>query len=228
LEAVAEEGAAVGAEEVVLVAAELEVRERVGAVAADELAGIVTQLAGRKRPRRRKRPEDEVGAPEEQQQAGRPDGLVHAAELVAERDRAPPPEKRVARLAGDGPERSPPRRRDPDGEAAQQQASSGDQRGAAERRAKGDRVVPHAERAPAEPEQARGGEARRGLLEIEPLQEVERAEADQQHERQLQRPLPAPPEVGRGHEEEQRGRDGDRMRELESLERLDVKKEMVP
>ena len=53
LDAVAEEGAAVGAEEVVLVPAELEIGERVGPVAADELPRRVSRLAGRERARRR-------------------------------------------------------------------------------------------------------------------------------------------------------------------------------
>src|SRR5207302_1070118 len=119
LDAVAEERLPVGAEEVVLVAAELEVGERVGAVPADELPGRVPRFAGRERARRRERAEHEVRAPEQQQQAGHAHGLVDAAELVAEGDRAALPEQRVVRLANDRPERRAPGRGEPDGEAAE-------------------------------------------------------------------------------------------------------------
>ena len=64
LDAVAQERAPVGVEEVVLVAAELEVGKRVRTVPADELPGGAPRLAGREGARRRERTEDEVGAPE--------------------------------------------------------------------------------------------------------------------------------------------------------------------
>ena len=61
LDAVAEEGAMVGREEVVLVSPELEVGQRVGAVRSHQVAGESAQLRIRQIARCRKRSEDEVG-----------------------------------------------------------------------------------------------------------------------------------------------------------------------
>ena len=104
LDALAEEGAAVGAEEVVLVAAELEVGERVRPVPADELARGPAHFQGRKPAGSRERPEQEVRAPGQCQQPGDADCGGEVAQLVVEGERPRLPEERVAGLAQDGHE----------------------------------------------------------------------------------------------------------------------------
>ena len=96
LDAVAEEGPSVRAEQVVLVAAELEVGERVVAVPPHELSRRPAKLDSREHPRRGERPEEEIGTPGERDQAGDADRLVEVPELVVEVERADLPEQRVA------------------------------------------------------------------------------------------------------------------------------------
>ena len=61
LDPVAEKRSPVSAEEVLLVAAEFEVRKRVASVGADEVDGGSSHLRIRKASRRGERPEDQVG-----------------------------------------------------------------------------------------------------------------------------------------------------------------------
>ena len=99
LDPVADERAPVGAEEVLRVAAELEERERVAAVRADELVGEARcsgGLAGR-----RERPEGEVGEREQPAERDRAGRERQPGGVVPEGDRALPPEQQVGGLVRD-------------------------------------------------------------------------------------------------------------------------------
>ena len=226
LDPVAEEGAPVGAEEVVLVAAELEVRERVGAVPADEPAGRAPQVDVREGAWRGERAEDAASAHDEHA-AGRCRPTASSTAPSSSRKSSGPGchTQRGERLAYHGGEARARRRGQPDGEAAEQQpdAATSGTRFRAVRKRRPDRGGRRTIRVRARA--AGDGEAAGGLLEVEALEQVEHSEAQEQHERQAQRALAPAPEVGRGREEQQRRRDGRGMREAQRLERRELEQE---
>src|SRR5437764_6900795 len=98
---VGEEGGAGLVEQVLLVAAELEERERVGAVAADEPPGEAPGLGIGKAPRRSERPEHEIGDRQQRGEREQGDGERQVSGLVVEGDRAGLPEHGVAGRSND-------------------------------------------------------------------------------------------------------------------------------
>jgi hypothetical protein len=204
----------------VLVATELEVRKRVGSVAADELRGGPAHIRIGERARRRQRPEEQVGAPQQREDPGQSHRLVEPPELVVEDQRAGLPEQRVTGLTEHCRQARALRSAEPDGQRAEQEASCGDERCAPERGTQAHRVLPDGERATAEPENAGKAEARGRFLEVEALGEVEGTEAEQQHERQPERALSTAPQVERGREQPDRYRHCQGVRDADGLERL--------
>ena len=95
------------------------------------------------------------------------------------------------------------------------------------RGAQADRVGPDAEGRATDPEDPGDGEAARGLLDVEALEQVERAEPDEQEHREPQRALAAAPEVRRGHQQQQRGRHGGGMGDPQRGERSHLEKQVV-
>ena len=176
LDAIAEERRAVVGEEVLLVAAELEERERVVAVPAHELLDRMPHLGVGERTRRRQRPEHEPGG-----------GAEGNEPEQAERERQMPAlvsQVQLARLPGEQLEGlvEPVReagmwRSDRDGDDAEEDRRQGDRRHPPGGGPEPHRIAPHVERIPAPPEQCgtRGGERR--LLDIEALDDVEDREA---------------------------------------------------
>jgi hypothetical protein len=211
----------------VLVAPQLEVVERVGPVAPHELARSLSHLDSREEPRGRQRPEEQVGAPRERDHAGCADRLVQVSELVVKVERPDLPEQRVARLAEDRAEAGGLGGGDPDRQPAEEEARGGEQRHAFQRGAQRVGIVTDAEGAASDPEHYCGGDAARRRLEIEAFQQVEQRQAGEQHEREPERALPAPPEVRSRDEEQHRGRHGGRVGEPQRFEGLDVEQQVV-
>ena len=196
-------------------------------MAADELAGQVPRLAGRIGARDGQRPEQQVRAPRERQQACQADGLVDEGELAPEDDRSRLPGERVESLADDRGNRCALRGGQPDRKRAKQQARPREQRHQPHRGAQADRVGPDAEGRATDPQDPGDGEAARGLLDVEALEQVEQREADEQEHREPQRALAAAPEVRRGHQQQQRGRHGGGMGNPQRGERSHLEKQVV-
>jgi hypothetical protein len=149
----------------------------------------------RERVRRGERTEDEPEARGESQHSRDAHGLVHGAELIMEIEGAWLPQERCDRLAHDRADTRALRRGEPDGEAAKQEARPGQERHALQRGPQRRRVVANAKRSLSEPEHAGDREAADRLLEIEALEHVEHAKADEEHDRQAQRSFALAPEI---------------------------------
>src|SRR5262249_35420930 len=87
LDPVAGEGGSLLVEEVLLVAAELEERERVGAVPADEVSGLAAELGLGQVAGSGERAEEEVRRDEQRQQSRELHGERHLTDLVVEGER---------------------------------------------------------------------------------------------------------------------------------------------
>jgi hypothetical protein len=224
LDPVADERAPVGGEEVLRVAAELEERERVAAVRADELVRQAPVLP-RRLARRRKRPEREVGDGEQAAEGDRAGRERKPDDVVAEGDRPVPPEQQVGGLAGNES------RRVDVSDGSDEPADEGDDGGCTGERPEEDAaigpVVPDIEGAAAEPEHSAGDEREEGLLEVEALEQVERAEGEQQAECDPPRTVAPAPEVEGADDQGDARRDGDRVEERHELDRLDLEEQMA-
>jgi hypothetical protein len=95
-------------------------------------------------------------------------------------------------------------------EDGRRDGSSRDQRTAGQQRREHHALVAHPERRPGPPQQVREAEADRGLLDVEPLEEIQHAGCEQQRERELVRPVP--PACQRPGDAKQRQPGGQRQR----------------
>ena len=87
--------------------------------------------------------------------------------------------------------------------------------------------MPDVERAASCPEQRRGRKRKPGLLEVEPLEHVERREPDEQRDRDLPgAPAPAA-EVEGADDQRDAGRNRERVEERDELDRLDPQEQVA-
>ena len=109
----------------------------------------------------------------------------------------------------------------------EQQSRGSDERSAQQRRASVERPVADVERSPSEPENRRDRQIARRLLEVKPFEQVERAQHNEQQDRQLKRAQTPPIEVISADEEDGRDRDRQRVEHLQLLNRLDLQQQVA-
>ena len=220
------------AEEVLLVAAELEEGQRVGAVAADQLGGSVTRRGSGQRPRCGQRAEDHVGhrqqRPElDQMNAERDPGqVVVESDVVAEMDRPAAPQQQVAGLTHDRRERRMALR-GPGGERRHSDCEHTQQRHAPDRRAQRDRVVTDWEGGAGRPQDRGGPPGDRCLLEVESLEQVEQTEAGNSTIAACQARRRRLRQVRRDQQQREPGRQRERVEQAHRLDRLEVEQQMA-
>ena len=198
-DAVAQEGAPVGAEEVLHIEAKLEEGERVDPMCPDERERVLSVLPIRKLRRRAQGPEEEIRDRENGRQRRRADGRGQPGELVVEPHRPLRPRQQAAKLTHDVGRLCAAR--DPDRDAGEGRGRGRDANGDAERRARMQPIVPDVERVAAPPEDPGRSPRDECLLEIEPFQQGEQPESEHQDEGGLPRAPPPRAEVEGGDEE---------------------------
>ncbi len=216
LDRVGHEGPPVFAEDVVAVGAELEERERVGAVGSHEIGGHLARGGACRRARNRQRPEDQVS---DHQQRPELEHVDADRDVVVEVDGAGLEAQQVERLGRGSAEGcvSPGPDRHQGGRASDQSH----RRHTPDSRAERVRIVSDREGLPAEAQ--RDGDAPRQdrLLEIEALEQVEQPQREHQHDRGLQGPPAAFGQI-RGHDQERgAGRQRQRVEQPDRLDRLE-------
>ena len=153
------------------------------------------------RARGRQRPEDHVG---DRQQRGDldqvdrqrdPGEVVIKRGVVLEMDRPGLPAQQVTGLAQDRAQRRMALG-GPGGQRGRGQPEQAEQRHPPDGRAQRDRVVADGERGVPGEQDQRGAPGDRGLLEVEPLEQVEQPEREHQHDRRLPGPPAAPSRYG--------------------------------
>ena len=209
-----------------LVVSQLEVRECVGAVRADEVDGRLAELGVGKAARRGQRPKQHVRAGQHGQDADRADREIQAPDVVAKRQGPPLPDEQVARLAHDRSESRVSWGSDPHPDPCDEHTAEHQHWDTPERAAEGEGVVLHVERATSGPEQRGGGEVDGRLLEVQPLRQIENPERDEQRDREVGRAAPAAAQVDGRHEQHRRGGDRKRVRRAKGGHRLDMEQRM--
>ena len=171
------------------------------------------------------RPEQDRGTGEQRQHAEDPDRQPYLSELVTEGDRRLLPGEKIPGRACDRAEGRVRGRADPDCRRRDEHRS-GCEAGHAKERVSStrERFVFHAEGAPSEPEESGGEEVGRRLFDVEPLEDVERRQHDQQHDRELERPAATTPEIDAGDEQQPGNGNRQRMRDAHRCQRLQLQK----
>ncbi len=146
--------------------------------------------------------------------------------MVVEVDRAAVEEKQVDGLAAHGREARVRRGRER-GDRRQDVRADDDRGHAPRSAAQANRIVPDVERVAAPPEQ-RGDRPRQdGLLDVEPLQQVECTEQEQEDERRSERPFATAREVEGGHDQRRAGGKCKRVEDGHGLHRFEVEQQVA-
>ena len=226
LDAVAEERGPVVREQVLLVAPQLEERQRVVAVPPHELGDRLANLRVRERAGRRERPEDEPGGRAESGEAEQADREREVPHLVAKVQLARLPcEQRECLVDPRG--RADAGRRDRNGCDGDGERSDGERRHPPRRGPKLHGIATNVERVPAPPEQPGAGRRQRRLLDVESLDDVEDGEAAEESERELPGDAAAAAKVEGADEQGDGGRHCEGMEEVHDADRLDLDEHMT-
>ena len=136
-------------------------------------------------------------------------------------DRAAAQEEQVDGLAAHGRE-ARVRRGGERGDRSHHVGAEDDRRHAPRSAAQADRIVPHVERVAAPPEEPGDYPRQARLLDVEALEQVERAEQEQERERRAQGAFPASRQVEGGHDQRRAGGKCKRVEDGHGLHRFEV------
>ncbi len=184
--------------------------------------GCVAELGIGQVARRGERAEEQPGGAEHGEDRDQLDREPGLGELVAKAERTGLPEQEVGCLAHDAADDVAAGAANATTASEAANAAAEEQRHEQERRAERAGLVARRERRAARDEQrgAPGGE--RGLLDVEPLEDVEDREGEQQPDREVERSAPSPIQVVRSDDQRHRRGHGERMCVPHHRERLDV------
>jgi hypothetical protein len=184
-------------------------------------------MLARRLARRRQRAEQQPAADRDRCQRDGAEGERQPSQLVVEGHAPLRPREQVERLTQHGRRLGPPTRHGPDEERPDRADGAEDGHEAPERGAQAERRLPHAERVARPPQEPGRAKRQRRLLEVEALEEVDDAEAEQQGERDVAGAPPPPLQVdGRDDQRRRRG-NGERVEERQGADGLRGEQEVA-